>query len=74
MTARLQYCISGTAVGDIGWPTRQNGRRWQRLFLGDEKEGARNPTKVLLETILYIITTGVCVRACVRPTTVPRFN
>jgi hypothetical protein len=31
--------------------TRQNGRRWQRLFLGYEKEGAGNPTKVLLETI-----------------------
>ncbi len=28
---------------------RENGRRWQRLFFGDEKEGARKTTKVLLE-------------------------
>jgi hypothetical protein len=25
-----------------------NGCRWQRLFSGDEKEGARNPTKLFL--------------------------
>jgi hypothetical protein len=36
--------------------TRQNGRRWQRLFLGYEKEGARNPTKVLLQNKRHKVT------------------